>query len=231
MNTMTPNNEIPVITIDGPSGTGKGTISHLLAKYLKWHFLDSGAMYRVLAYAIRTKELSFSDISALTQTALNLQLVFKEQGGVSQTWFEGQDISEKIRTEQCGKDASVIAMIPEVRDALLQRQRNFRVKPGLVTDGRDMGTVVFPNATLKLYLTATSEERASRRFKQLQQKQINVTLQQVIDELNLRDERDSQRAIAPLKPAQDAKILDTTGLSIDQVLQNVLQLVGEAGIS
>lgn len=217
--------EIPVITLDGPSGTGKGTICHLLAKHLKWNMLDSGAIYRVLAYAARQKNIPVSDIKLLTELALSLNLRFESsKDNETQVILDEQVISPSIRTEQCGQDASQIAAIPEIRAALLQRQRDFAQWPGLVTDGRDMGTVVFPNAILKIFLYANEEERANRRYLQLKEKGINVSLAQVVEELAKRDTRDTDRTHAPLKPAADAELIDTTGLTIVQVFNNVLLL-------
>lgn len=219
---------IPVITLDGPSGTGKGTLCHLLAKHLGWNMLDSGAIYRVLAYAVRKNGINLSDMKQLTQLALNLDLRFESSvDNETQVILDNENVSQKIRSEQCGQDASQIAAIPEVRQALLERQRNFAQAPGLVTDGRDMGTVVFPNAVLKIFLYASSEERANRRYLQLKESGINVSLAQVVEELVKRDTRDTARTHAPLKPAEDAVQIDTTGLTIVQVYQNVLLLLDD----
>lgn len=216
---------VPVITLDGPSGTGKGTICHLLAKHLHWNMLDSGAIYRVLAYAARKKRIDASQIEDLTRLALalNLQFISSEENE-TKVILDSEDISKQIRSEECGQDASQIAAIPEVRQALLERQRNFAQPPGLVTDGRDMGTVVFPDAILKVFLYASTEERANRRYLQLKGKGINVSLAQVVDELIKRDTRDTARTHAPLKAAEDAVQVDTTGLTIVQVFNNVLKL-------
>ena len=213
----------PVITLDGPSGTGKGTLCHMLAEQLGWHFLDSGAIYRVLAFAARKQGIDFSDVEPLAALAhaLNLRFVV---GGV--VLLDEEDISDAIRTEQCGQNASKIATIPEVRAALLARQRAFAMLPGLVTEGRDMGTVVFPDAILKIFLYASAEERARRRYLQLKDSGIDARLSQVVEELAKRDARDTAREHAPLKPAQDAVQIDTTGLTIVQVFNKVLQLVG-----
>ena len=221
------NHKIPVITLDGPSGTGKGTLCHMLAEHLDWHFLDSGAIYRVLAYAARKKGIEFSEVEALVALAhaLNLRFVV---GGV--VLLDEEDISDAIRAERCGQDASKIATIPEIRAALLARQRAFATLPGLVTDGRDMGTVVFTDANLKIYLYASAEERARRRYLQLKDGGNDVRLTQVVDELAKRDERDTARAHSPLKPAQDAVQIDTTGLTIVQVFEKVLQLVNSVDI-
>jgi CMP/dCMP kinase len=218
---------VPVITLDGPSGTGKGTLCHLLAKHLGWNMLDSGAIYRVLAYAVRKNEINTEDMEQLTQLALNLNLRFESSAdNETQVILDDEDVSQKIRSEQCGQDASKIAAIPEVRQALLERQRNFAQPPGLVTDGRDMGTVVFPDAVLKVFLYATSEERANRRYLQLKDSGINVSLAQVVEELVKRDTRDTARTHAPLKAADDSVQIDTTGLTIVQVYENVLLLLG-----
>lgn len=222
------NTTVPVITLDGPSGTGKGTLCHLLANHLHWNLLDSGAIYRVLAYAARKEKISFDNIPLLIDCALTLNLRF-ETSAHHQTAviLDNQEVTLLIRSEECGQDASLIAVIPEVRKALLQRQRDFAQHPGLVTDGRDMGTVVFPEAFLKVYLYASTEERAKRRYLQLQEKGINVSLAQVVEELVKRDTRDTARTHAPLKPAEDALQIDTTGLSIVQVFNNVLELMDD----
>lgn len=219
---------IPVITLDGPSGTGKGTLCHLLAKHLHWNMLDSGAIYRVLAYAARKNKLELNDVLQLTRLAHSLNLQFKSSDdNSSQVILDKEDISRDIRSEQCGQDASKIAAIPEIRQALLERQRNFAQAPGLVTDGRDMGTVVFPKAFLKIFLYANEEERANRRYLQLKEKGNDVSLAQVVEELAKRDTRDTARTHAPLKPAEDAVQIDTTRLSIVQVFNTVLNLIDE----
>lgn len=219
---------VPVITLDGPSGTGKGTLCHLLAKHLNWNMLDSGAIYRVLAYAARKKGYALTDIDKLTSLALLLDLRFESsRDNETLVILDNENVSEFIRSEQCGQDASQIAIIPEVRQALLERQRNFAQPPGLVTDGRDMGTIVFPQAVLKIYLYASEEERANRRYLQLKEKGINVSLAQVVEELVKRDTRDKARTHAPLKPAEDAVLIDTTGLTIVQVFNYVLKLIDD----
>ncbi|MEE9452113.1 MAG: (d)CMP kinase [Gammaproteobacteria bacterium] len=214
----------PVVTIDGPSGTGKGTVCQLLAKELGWHLLDSGALYRVLAYAAKQHDVDFNNSEALEVLAAHLDVQFKmatNEGGVS-IILEGEDITDAIRSEECANNASIIAVIAGVRNALLDRQRAFCEAPGLVTDGRDMGTVVFPHALVKIYLQASREARAHRRCNQLRGKGINVNLAGVLEELDKRDERDSARAIAPLRPAEDAIIVDTTNMSIQQVFEHTL---------
>lgn len=215
---------IPVITIDGPSGTGKGTLCYRLAKHLGWHALDSGAIYRVLALAATKRRIAFDDISQLTTLALQLNLKF-DYVNTPCVLLDDIDVTSFIRSEECGQNASRIASIPEIRQALLERQRAFAVLPGLVTDGRDMGTVVFPKAQLKIYLDASTEERAKRRFLELQQKGIDVSLPIVLEELHQRDQRDSQRQASPLVAAEDAIHVDTTGLTIAQVWDSVLQLL------
>lgn len=217
---------VPIITLDGPSGTGKGTLCHKIAKHLGWNFLDSGAIYRVLAVAALRRNISFTDIDNLISTAINLDLQFSANDNLDISVFlDGKDVSQEVRSEETGQNASKIGVLPAVREALLQRQRDFAELPGLVTDGRDMGTVVFPDAMIKIYLFASAEERAKRRYLQLQAKGISVSLQQIEEELKLRDARDTQREHAPLKPASDAFMVDTTGLSIAQVFANILQLI------
>lgn len=222
------NTYVPVITLDGPSGTGKGTLCHKLAKHLNWNFLDSGSIYRVLAYKALQNNINPSNCDSLVILATNLDLKFDV--GADQSVFvmlDNQDIAKQIRTEVIGQNASIIAAIPEVRQALLERQRVFAKPPGLVTDGRDMGTIVFPKAILKIYLYATEDERAMRRYLQLQESGNDATLEQVVDELKKRDARDMKRTHAPLAPSEEAVLLDTTGLSIAQVFANILQLVHE----
>lgn len=219
--------EVPVITIDGTGGTGKGTISQMLARALGWHYLDSGALYRVLAYGALHKKVDISDEFALAYLAkhLDVRFITKEPDLLSQVVFEGQNITGEIRSEKCGEIASQIGSYVAVREALLDRQRSFRCLPGLVTDGRDMGTVIFPQASLKLFLTATLEERAKRRFLQLQANGVNVNLPGIQRELAKRDQRDASRAVAPLKPAKDAIQIDTTHMTIEQTFQRVFDLV------
>jgi len=221
--------DIPVIAVDGPSGTGKGTICSHLASWLGWHLLDSGALYRILAIAAEKYELEFDNESALAAIAGSLDVVFQQpQPGKDITViFEGDDITQKIRTEECGNSASQIAVLPQVRSALLDRQRQFQQAPGLVADGRDMGTVVFSDAPLKIYLIASAEERAKRRYKQLKQKGFNVNLPRLAAEIAERDTRDSQRTISPLKPADDAIVVDTTTLDISEVIKKIENLVQE----
>ena len=213
----------PVITIDGASGTGKGTVSQIIATRLGWKFLDSGALYRVLALAASKHGVATDNETALEVLAehLDVQFIAKENQ-FPQIILEGEDVTEIIRSEKIGNAASLIAVLPAVRASLLSRQRAFREPPGLVADGRDMGTVVFPDAELKFFLLASPEERALRRLKQLKERGINVTLGHLIEELRERDRRDSERAVAPLKPAEDAIIIDTNHLTIDQVVERIL---------
>jgi cytidylate kinase len=213
--------DVAVVTIDGPSGSGKGTVAQRLAKKLGWHYLDSGAIYRVLAQAAIKHDVDFSDDVALTELATTLDVTFSLEESDLKVWLEGEDVSLAIRSETAGNAASKVAAVPAVRAALLQRQRNFRQAPGLVTDGRDMGTVVFPDAPFKIFLTASAEERGLRRHKQLKEKGIESNLSDLIAEIAERDKRDSERSVAPLKPADDAFILDSTELGIEAVYQKV----------
>lgn len=220
---------VPVITVDGPSGTGKGTICSHLASWLNWNFLDSGALYRILAVAAEKHHLETNNETAIAEIAESLDVVFEQpQPGQDVTViFEGIDISQQIRTEECGNSASQIATLAKVRSALLERQRKFRQTPGLVADGRDMGTVVFVDAPLKIYLIASAEERAKRRYKQLKQKGFDVNLPRLTADIAERDTRDSQRTISPLKPADDAIVVDTTTLEISEVIKQIENLVQE----
>ncbi len=215
---------VTVVTIDGPSGSGKGTIAALLAKELSWGLLDSGALYRLTALAAMNHGVDFSDEASLEVLAGHLDVQFHpgEEGEGHKVVLEGEEVGASLRTEEVGAMASRVAMLPGVRSALLQRQRGFAEKPGLIADGRDMGTVVFPEAPLKIFLTASADERAKRRFEQLQQKGIDASLGRLLSDIQARDERDSNRAVAPLKPADDAVALDSTRMSIQEVFNRVL---------
>jgi CMP/dCMP kinase len=218
-------NTVPVVTIDGPSGAGKGTISQALAKHLGWYFLDSGAMYRLCGLACLKSNIPFEDEAKVAHIARNLDIDFKVAEGGLETYLDGKEVTQELRTEQGGAAASKVAAIPAVRDALKQRQRAFAQSPGLIADGRDMGTVIFPDAPLKIYLTATAEERAARRFKQLQEAGEAVNLAAILGDIQARDDRDMNRPVAPLKPADDATIIDSTNMSIDAVFEAILQLI------
>lgn len=217
-------NTIPMIAVDGPSGSGKGTLCKRLAKLLGWQLLDSGAIYRVLALAAIHHQVELDDEEALVSLATHLDVAFeaREESEVVSVLLEGEDVSKAIRTEECGAAASKVAPFPKVREALLQRQRAFRSAPGLIADGRDMGTVVFPDAPIKIFLTASAEERARRRVAQLQSAGQSANIAQILADIQARDDRDMNRAVAPLKPADDAISLDTTTLSLDQVEAEVL---------
>ena len=214
---------IPVVTIDGPGGSGKGTISQLLAARLGWHYLDSGALYRVLGLAAQDAGISVTDAPSLARLAGEIQLDFEPQtDGSAQVMLNGQDVSLWLRTEECGRWASEVAVWPEVRAALLQKQHDFRQNPGLVADGRDMGTTVFPTARLKIFLTASPEVRADRRYKQLKEKGLDASLPLLLGEIRARDARDAGRAVSPLRPADDAEILDTSTMGINEVVEFIL---------
>jgi cytidylate kinase len=216
----------PIVTIDGPSGSGKGTIARAVAQHAGWHLLDSGALYRLVALAGRKAALSPEDVEGHTRLAAGMDVSFgvRPQDGGEIVLLSGSDVTSELRSEEAGQGASRVAAWPDVRTALLQRQRDFARAPGLVADGRDMGTVVFPQADLKIFLTASPEERALRRYKQLKDKGSGVSLPALSREITERDRRDSTRAVAPLKPAPDAEVIDSTGLSIEAVVGRVLEL-------
>lgn len=218
-----------VITIDGPTASGKGTITRLLASRLGWHILDSGALYRLVALAAIKHSISLDDVESLVPLSAHLDVEFLagEDGEEMTILLEGEDVTLELRTETTGNGASRVAAIPEVRAALLERQRAFRQPPGLVADGRDMGTVVFPDAVLKIFLTASAEERAQRRYNQLKDKGLSVTMRSLLDEIAERDERDQNRAASPLVPAEDAVTLDTSELSINEVVDLLWNLCQE----
>jgi cytidylate kinase len=216
---------VPVITIDGPSASGKGTVAQLVAAALGFHYLDSGALYRLVALAASLRGVDLGDEPALAALAAALDARFA--GG--EVWLDGRRVTEEIRTEACSTASSLVAAVPGVRAALLDRQRAFRQPPGLVADGRDMGSVVFPDARLKVFLTAAVGARAERRYKQLNDKGIPANIDALLLDLRERDARDAARAVAPLRPAPDAKLLDTTGMTADEAAQAVLNWSREAG--
>ncbi|MDP5291377.1 (d)CMP kinase [Oceanimonas sp. CHS3-5] len=214
--------QAPVITVDGPGGAGKGTLCQLLAEQLEWHLLDSGAIYRVLALAALHHNVDLNDEAGLMPLAAHLDVQFPTASGEIRVILEGEDVSRDIRTQEVADAASKVAAFPRVREALLRRQRAFRAKPGLIADGRDMGTVVFPDAEVKIFLDASAEERATRRLKQLQDKGFDVSFDRLLSEIQERDDRDRNRAVAPLKAANDALVIDSTELTITEVLDRVL---------
>jgi CMP/dCMP kinase len=217
--------KVPVMTIDGPSGSGKGTVSRAAARALGWALLDSGALYRLVALAGRKAGIGLDDGAGLAQLAASFDIRFGSGGsGEEVVWLDGEQVTGAIRTEGAGNDASKVAALPVVRAALLERQRRFAVAPGLVADGRDMGTVVFPQAEVKIFLTASAVERAARRHKQLKEKGVAATLAALSLEIAERDLRDMNRAISPLVPSADAVLLDTTAMSVDAVVERVLEV-------
>ncbi len=217
--------QTPVVTVDGPSGAGKGTLCMLLAKKLGYQLLDSGAIYRVLALAAIHHGVDVESEDALVPLATHLDVQFIAEGDLVKVILEGEDVSGELRKEETGMAASKVAALPRVREALLRRQRAFEEKPGLVADGRDMGTIVFPQAQAKIFLDASAEERANRRLKQLQEKGLDVNFAGLLSEIQERDDRDRNRPVAPLRPAEDALVLDSTSMSIDEVVEKALQYI------
>ena len=214
---------IPVIAIDGPSGSGKGTIARRVASALDWHLLDSGALYRLVGLAAARQGKMNAGEAEIAAIAEHLDVRFSsDESGEEQVWLGGAEVSRELRTEDCGRLASQVAALPAVRDALLALQKGFRRAPGLVADGRDMGTTVFPDAALKIFLTASAAERAKRRHKQLNDKGIDVSLAALSRDIEDRDRRDSERSVAPLRPAEDARLLDSSNLTIDEVTRTAL---------
>ena len=224
---------VPVVTIDGPSGSGKGTLCQMLARTLGWHLLDSGALYRIVGLAAEKKGVDFENSAVLAQLAANLDVEFLpgQPGEPAAVKLEGVDISVELRAETSGELASKVAVHQPVRDALKSLQRSFAKAPGLVADGRDMGTQIFPDAPVKIFLTASAAERAERRYKQLIAKGESVNLAALLEDIQQRDARDTNRAAAPLRPAHDARVIDTTGVSIDDVFQQVFSAVVQAGLN
>ena len=213
----------PILTIDGPVSSGKGTVARLVAIRLGWHLLDSGALYRVLGYHARNQGVALDNEPALIALAEDLPVRFVEQQGNTAVILAGEDVSNIIRQESVGELASQVAVLQPVRDALLARQRAFAESPGLVADGRDMGTVVFTSAPLKIYLTASAEERARRRFEQLKEKGFDATLATLVEDIRTRDDRDMNREVAPLRPADDAVVIESTTLTVDEVVNRILE--------
>ncbi|MDA1342461.1 MAG: (d)CMP kinase [Proteobacteria bacterium] len=215
---------IPVLTIDGPSGAGKGTVSRIVAKKLGWNYLDSGSIYRSLAIALLQNEIDLSNINEILSIAQAMELAYECDDELV-VKLDGQDITAELGTETTGNIASIVAAVPEVRRVLLQKQKDFKRPPGLVADGRDMGTVVFPDADIKVFLTASATKRAERRYKQLMEKGIDVNIKQITSEIEARDCRDKERTIAPLAQAEDALFIDSSAMTIDEVIARVLSLV------
>jgi len=219
-----------IITVDGPSGAGKGTLCYALAEKLGFDFLDSGAIYRITALDALKKQVNLENEDAVAEVGRNLNVQFVPDNGEVNVILDGENVGDQIRTAEAGQNASKVAAFPKVREALLQRQRNFACEKGLVADGRDMGTIVFPEAQIKLFLDASAEERAKRRVKQLQLKGFNANFERILGEIKERDYRDRNRAVAPLVPAKDALVLDSTHLSIDKVIRQALEYISSKGL-
>ena len=229
---MTSSSPVPVIAIDGPSGSGKGTVSQLLAARLGWRYLDSGALYRAVGFEAQRAGVDFTDAEALARVAAGLDVEFVPQRNApARVFLAGQDVGDVLRTEAAGDLASRVAAVPAVRRALLHKQHELRRPPGLVADGRDMGSTVFPDAILKVFLTAGPEVRAERRYKQLKEKGFDVNLPRLLADIRERDARDAARAVSPLKPAADAQILDTSELSISEVVDRIERLFRQRGVT
>jgi len=226
-----PTDMVPVVTVDGPSGAGKGTLCHLLARNLDWHLLDSGALYRVVAQACLEHGIAWTAEPAVADIARALDVRFAvNTAGEVEVWLEGRNVTAAIRTEQGGRGASTVAALPAVRTALLARQREFRRLPGLIADGRDMGTEVFPDACVKVFLTASAEARAERRYRQLLARGEDVSLPRLLQDIRERDERDSARSVSPLRPAKDALLIDSTAVSAQAVYAQVVEFIRQAGL-
>jgi cytidylate kinase len=219
-----------IITVDGPSGAGKGTLCYALAEKLGFDFLDSGAIYRITALDALKKQVNLENEDAVAEVGRNLNVQFVPDNGEVNVILDGENVGDQIRTAEAGQNASKVAAFPKVREALLQRQRDFACEKGLVADGRDMGTIVFPEAQIKLFLDASAEERAKRRVKQLQLKGFNANFERILGEIKERDYRDRNRAVAPLVPAKDALVLDSTHLSIDEVIRQALEYISSKGL-
>lgn len=225
---VTDSEQLPVVTLDGPSGSGKGTVGQVLAARLGWHFLDSGALYRLVGLAAYEAGVPLDNGPRLARLAHDMRVEFRANpGGLAQVFLEGEDVGDRLRTEEAGDRASRVAALPAVRQALLGKQRAFLRLPGLVADGRDMGTTVFPDAVLKVFVTASVEKRAERRYKQLKEKGFDVNLARLLEEIRERDARDAARSASPLRPAADAQVLDTSDLSISEVVDRIEGLLHE----